>query len=37
MKQHWYENDWFLCFLAGASLIGMLIGNYYFNGGNIVW
>lgn len=37
MKQHWYESDWFLCTLAGISLMGMVISNYLFHGGHILW
>jgi predicted ATP-grasp superfamily ATP-dependent carboligase len=37
MKTKWYDNDWFICILAGISLIGMVIGNYYIHGGHISW
>lgn len=37
MKEKWYNNDWFLGFLAGAAIAVTVIGNYYYHGGQIVW
>lgn len=37
MKQKWYDNDWFISFMAGIALVATVIGNYYYHGGHIVW
>ena len=37
MKQTWYNNDWFLSFAFWASLVVSAVGNYFINGGRIVW
>jgi hypothetical protein len=37
MKEQWYENDWFLSFVADLSLFMAAVANYYIHGGHISW
>lgn len=37
MKQKWYDNDWLVSLLTAIAIALTIIGNYYYNGGNIVW
>jgi hypothetical protein len=37
MEEKWYDNDWFLSFMAVLSLILGAVANYYIHGGHIVW
>lgn len=37
MKEKWYNNDWFISFMAVAAIAAAVVGNYYYHGGHIVW
>lgn len=37
MKENIDRNDWIACILTGIVLALMIIGNYIFNGGRLVW
>lgn len=37
MKEKWYENDWFLSFLAALALLLAAWANYEIHGGHIQW
>jgi hypothetical protein len=37
MRHKWYNNDWFLSFMAAATFALAAVGNYYIHGGHIVW
>ena len=36
-KKKWYNNDWFVSLIAVTALAAMVIGNYFYNGGRLVW
>lgn len=35
--KNWYDNDWLTVILLIVGLIAMVIGNYCYNGGHLVW
>ena len=37
MKKSWYDSDWSGVLLFVIGLIVMVIGNYIYNGGHLVW
>ena len=37
MKEKWYTNDWFLCFLAALGFLMAVWANYEIHGGHIQW
>jgi hypothetical protein len=37
MKENIDRDDWIVCILTGIVLLAILIGNYIYNGGHIVW
>ncbi len=37
MKAKWYNNDWVVCILAGIVLVLMVVANYYYHKGILVW
>lgn len=37
MKENIDRDDWIACILTGIGLLAMVIGNYIYNGGHIVW
>ena len=37
MKNKWYDSDWSGVLLFVIGLIVMVIGNYIYNGGHLVW
>jgi hypothetical protein len=37
MKENIDRNDWIVCILTGSALLGMVIGNYIYHGGRLVW
>ena len=37
MSDKWYDNDWLTIIWCCIGIICMLIGNYYYNGGHLVW
>lgn len=37
MKQHWYENDWFICACTVGTFLVAAVVNYLIHGGHIVW
>jgi len=36
MSERWHDNDWLVSLMAGLMLVGMIIGNYSYNG-RLVW
>ena len=35
--KNWYDSDWSGVLLFIVGLITMVIGNYIYNGGHLVW
>ena len=35
--KNWYDNDWYGVLLFAIGLVVMVIGNYIYNGGHLVW
>lgn len=35
--KNWYDGDWSGVLLFVAGLIAMIVGNYIYNGGHLVW
>ena len=37
MSNRWYNDDWLTVALVCVAIAAMVIGNYYYNGGHLVW
>lgn len=35
--EKWYESDWFISFASALAMIATIVGNYFYNGGRLVW
>ena len=37
MKMKWYDSDWFVCLMSGIGLASMIVANFLFHGGHLIW